>query len=148
MERTIESLEQDLKSEHDLYLRALADFENYRRRVDREREYAGKEALRRFLLPLLDVIDDLERFQGLVESEASPCIDGVRLAHQKFLKVLGAEGVRPFASAGEVFDPALHEAVATHPAGEQPAGTVVKEVQRGYRWNDELLRSARVVVAV
>ena len=62
MERTVESLEQDLKSEHDLYLRALADFENYRRRVERDRDHAGREALRRFLLPLLDIVDDLERF--------------------------------------------------------------------------------------
>ncbi|HYR43805.1 MAG TPA: nucleotide exchange factor GrpE, partial [Terriglobia bacterium] len=68
MERTVEILEQELKTEHDLYLRALADFENYRRRTDRERAQFGKEALRRFILPLLDVIDDLERLLNFAET--------------------------------------------------------------------------------
>src|SRR5262245_50755682 len=148
MERTIEGLEQELKSEHDLYLRALADFENYRRRIEREREHLGKEALRRFLLPLLDVLDDFERFLNIVENEESSFIDGMRVVHGKFLKVLEAEGVRPFQSVGQLFDPSLHEAAGTAPAGEYPPGTVVQEIRRGYRWGDELLRSARVVVAM
>src|SRR4030095_6095494 len=79
MEPTIENLEQELRSEHDLYLRALADFENYRRRIEREREHLGKEALRRFLLPLLDVLDDFERFLNSVENDTSPFIDVMRV---------------------------------------------------------------------
>jgi molecular chaperone GrpE len=148
MERTVENLEQELKSEHDLYLRALADFDNYRRRIDRERAHLGKEALRKFSLPLLDVIDDQERFLNLVETETSPFIDGIRAVHEKFLRVLEAEGIRPFQSVGKPFDPSQHEAVGTAPAGEHPQGTVVEEVRRGYRWDDDLLRSARVVVAM
>ena len=61
MERTIEDVEQELKTEHGLYLRALADFDNYRRRMDRERSHIGRETLREFILSLLDVVDDLER---------------------------------------------------------------------------------------
>src|SRR5262245_33864469 len=148
MERTLESLQQDLKSEHDLYLRALADFDNYRRRIDRERAHLGKEALRKFLLPLLDVTDDFERFLNLAETETSPFIDGMRAVHVKFLSVLAAESVRPFQSVGEPFDPSQHEAVGTVPAGERPPGTVVEEVRRGYRWDDDVLRTARVVVAM
>ena len=72
MERTVEALEEELRSEHDLYLRALADFDNFRRRVDRERAHLGTEALRKFLLPLLDVIDDLERSLKAAETEKSP----------------------------------------------------------------------------
>ena len=71
-EKTIETLEQDLKSEHDLHLRALADFDNYRRRIDRERTKFGREALRDFMTGLLDVVDDLERFLDFVEGETSP----------------------------------------------------------------------------
>jgi molecular chaperone GrpE len=148
MERTVENLEQELKSEHDLYLRALADFDNYRRRIDRERADLGKEALRRFIVPLLDVVDDLERFLNSVETETSPFINGIRAVHDKFLRVLHAEGVRPFQSVGKPFDPSVHEAVGTVPAGEHPPNAVVEEVRRGYRWGDDLLRSARVVVAM
>jgi molecular chaperone GrpE len=147
MERTIENLEQELKTEHDLYLRALADFENYRRRTDRERARFGREALRRFMLPLLDVIDDLERLLNFAETQGSPLTDQIRDIHQKLLKLLDIEGIRPFQSVGNPFDPALHEAVATQPAAEQTEGTVLQEVRRGYFWDDELLRSARVVVA-
>jgi molecular chaperone GrpE len=147
MERTIENLEQELKTEHDLYLRALADFENYRRRTDRERARFGREALRRFMLSLLDVIDDLERLLNFAETQGSPLTDQIRDIHQKLLKLLDIEGIRPFQSVGNPFDPALHEAVATQPAAEQTEGTVLQEVRRGYFWDDELLRSARVVVA-
>jgi len=148
MERTIENLEQELRSEHDLYLRALADFDNYRRRIDRDRDHLGKEALRRFLLPLLDVVDDLERFLNLAQTEDSPFINGIRAVHEKFLRVLEAENVRPFESVGKPFDPTQHEAVGTVPANAHPPETVVQDVRRGYRWGDDLLRSARVVVAM
>lgn len=147
MEPTIESLEQEVKTEHDLYLRALADFENYRRRVERERSQMGREALRRFILPLLDVIDDLERLLKFAEAAASPLADRIRDVHAKLLKILDIEGIRPFESVGQPFDPSIHEAVATQPAGEHPPGTVVEEVRHGYRWYDDILRPARVVVA-
>jgi molecular chaperone GrpE len=148
MERTLENLEQELKSEHNLYLRALADFENYRRRIDREREQLGKEGLRKFLLPLLDVIDDFERFLKAVENESSPFINGMRVVHSKLMQVLEAEDVLPFKSIGERFDPFLHEAIATATADEHPLSTIVEEVRRGYRWRDDVLRTARVVVAM
>jgi len=146
MERTVEALEQELKSEHHLYLRALADFDNFRRRIDRERANLGKEALRNFLVPLLDVIDDLERSLKAADTEKSSLHDGVRAVRDKFLRVLDAEGVRPFQSVGQPFDPSQHEAVGTAPADGHPQNTVVQEIQRGYRWGDDLLRSARVVV--
>jgi len=148
MDPTIENLEQELKTEHDLYLRALADFDNYRRRTDRERAHFGREALRRFILPLLDVIDDLDRLLNFAETEQSPFLDRIREVHRSLLKLLEVEGIHPFQSIGKPFDPALHEAVATQPAGEHTQGIVVQEVRRGYRWDDEVLRTARVVVAV
>jgi molecular chaperone GrpE len=146
-EKTIETLEQDLKSEHDMYLRALADFDNYRRRVDRERAQFGTEALRDFVSELLDVVDDLERFLNFVGEETSPFIDGVRFVHQKLLSVLEKEGVRPFESVGKPFDPSLHEVVSTVPAEDTADGTIVQEARRGYKFKDDILRPARVVVA-
>jgi len=147
-EKTIETLEQDLKSEHDHHLRALADFDNYRRRIDRERANLGREALRDFMTGLLDVVDDLERFLKFVEEEeTNPFIDGVRVAHQKLMTLLEKEGVHPFESLGQPFDPSLHEVEATAPVGEKKLNSVVKEVRRGYKFKDDLLRPARVVVA-
>jgi molecular chaperone GrpE len=146
-EKTIENLEQDLKAEHDLYLRALADFDNYRRRMDRERARFGTEALRDFALRLLDVVDDLERFLNSAGEETSPFIDGIRVVHQKLQNVLQKEGIRPFESLGQPFDPSLHEASATVPAEDKTQGGIVQEIRRGYKIKDDLLRPARVVVA-
>src|SRR5262245_58429236 len=98
MERTIATIEQELKAEHDLYLRALADFENYRRRMDHERAYFGREAMREVAVSLLEIIDDLERFLGFAENHTSPFIDGLRVVHSKLLKLLEHEGIHPFES--------------------------------------------------
>ena len=147
MERTVEALEQELKSEHHLYLRALADFDNFRRRIDRERANLGKEALRNFLVPLLDVIDDLERSLKAAETEKSPLVDGVRAVRDKFLRVLDAEGVRPFQSVGQPFDPAKHEAMAQVESVEHPPNVVMNEIHRGYMFRDRLLRPTLVSVS-
>jgi molecular chaperone GrpE len=146
-QKTIETLQQDLKTEHDMYLRALADFDNYRRRIDRERAKLGTEVLRDFMRELLDVVDDLERFLNFVGEETSAFIDGVRFVHQKLLSLLEKEGVHPFESVGKPFDPALHEVVSTVPAEDKTEGTIVQEARRGYKFKDDILRPARVVVA-
>jgi molecular chaperone GrpE len=147
-EKTIEELEEDLKSEHGLHLRALADFDNYRRRIERDRAQFGMEALKSFMIGLLDVMDDLERFLDLAREETSPFIDGIRLVHRKLLALLEMEGAHPFDSVGKPFDPALHEVAGTQPANEQNEGIVIAEARRGYMFRDELLRTARVIVAV
>ena len=146
-EKTIEDLEQDLKSEHHLYLRALADFDNYRKRTDRERAQFGAESLRRFITPLLEIVDDLERLLQSADEETSPLIDGARFVHQKLLGLLDKEDVRPFEAVGEQFDPTVHEVVATIPADGKEEGTITQVVRRGYKFKDDLLRPAGVVVA-
>src|SRR2546425_12286158 len=109
MERTIEDVEQELKTEHGLYLRALADFDNYRRRMDRERSHVGREALRGFILSLLEVVDDLERLVNVAE-ENTPFLNEVRMVHRKLSVLLEKTGGRPFDSVGETFDPSVPEA--------------------------------------
>jgi molecular chaperone GrpE len=146
-EKTIEDLEQDLKSEHHLYLRALADFDNYRRRTDRERAQFGTESLRRFITPLLEIVDDLERLLQAAGKETTPFIDGARFVHQKLLSLLEKEGVRPFEAVGEQFDPTIHEVAGTVPADGKEEGAITQVVTRGYKFKDDLLRPARVVVA-
>jgi len=147
-EKTIATLEQDLRAEHDLHLRALADFDNYRRRIERERSRLGKEALRDFIIELLDVVDDLERILNFADKEPTSFMEAVSAVHRKLLALLAKENVRPFDSIGEPFDPSLHEVASTTPAGEKTQGAVVQELRRGYKWKDDLLRPARVVVAM
>ena len=146
MERPVESLEQELKTEHDLHLRALADFDNFRRRVNRERAHIGKEALRDFIRSLLDAVDDLERLLEFAGGDTSPIIDAVGAVYRKIMSLLAKNGVRPIESVGQPFDPALHEVVATVAAVDKALGVVVQEVRRGYVWDGDLLRSTQVVV--
>ena len=148
----IERLNEELRQEHERYLRTLADFENYRKRVERERAKAAQAGKREIILSLLEVLDGLERALQHLENASPSLAEGVRAIHRKLLSLLEAHGVTPFESLGRTFDPALHEAVGVVESSQVEssqfaAGTVAEELQRGYRWDDELLRPARVRVA-
>jgi molecular chaperone GrpE len=143
----IERLQEDLSAERDRNLRTLADFKNYRRRVERDGSKLAEEGKRAITLPLLDIIDDMEKALHWVSNEKQPFAKGVRIIHQKLLALLEAHGVVPFESVGTPFNHNLHEAVAmAKDEGSEP-GTVVDELRRGYLWNNELLRPAQVRVA-
>jgi len=131
----------------DRHLRLLAEFENFRRRTAKEHETARREGRRAALLPLLSVLDTLERALGAGSADRD-FYEGVAATHRLFLSALREAGAEPIEAVGHAFDPKIHEAVATAPAddGVTP-GTVVREVRRGWRLGDELLRPAQVVVA-
>lgn len=143
----IERLRQENEALREKALRHLADYENFRRRVEREREevqrYAGSEILREFLA----VVDNLER---ALAAGGSPddLRAGVEMIHRQMLEMLRRFGVESVAATGQPFDPSVHEAVSRQedPAVQDP--TVVAEMQRGYRHHDRLLRPAIVTVAV
>ncbi|HEY7547589.1 MAG TPA: nucleotide exchange factor GrpE [Blastocatellia bacterium] len=143
----IERLKDELRREHDMYLRAIADFDNYRRRVERERESAARSGKREIMLKLLDVLDGFDRALDHITDASSSMSEGLRALHRKLLGVLEAEGITPLESLGEPFNPELHEAIGSVQSDEHESGTVVDESQRGYRWGDEVLRPARVRVA-
>ena len=143
----LERLQEQLRTEHEMYLRALADFDNYRRRVERESNYATRSGKREIILSLLEVLDGFDRAFQHAEKNQSALWEGLQAIHRKLLAVLQAEGIVPFESVGQAFDPALHEAIAAVQSNGYPSGTVVDDVQRGYRWGDEVLRPARVRVA-
>ena len=131
----------------DRHLRLLAEFDNYRRRTAKEHEAARREGRRAALLPLLPVLDSLERALATGSTDRD-FYDGVAATHRLFLAALREAGAEPIESVGRPFDPNLHEAVAAVPAdGEVAPGTVAREVRRGWRLGDELLRPAQVVVA-
>jgi molecular chaperone GrpE len=143
----IEELREQLRQERDRHLRTLADFKNYRRRVEGESNKSAEKGKREIILPLLTIIDDLERSLQWANGGERPLADGVGIILQKLLALLATEGVRPFESMGTPFTPELHEAVAVAERPDVESGTIVEELRRGYLWKDELLRAAQVRVA-
>jgi molecular chaperone GrpE len=143
----VDRLKRELEREHDMHLRALADFDNYRRRTERDRASTAQRAKRDIVLPLIELLDGFEQALQHADEDPSSVLKGVSAIHRQLVHILEEQGVTPFDSTGEHFDPALHEAVGSSPREEQEPGTITKEVRRGYRSGDELLRPARVLVA-
>lgn len=142
----VETLRAELQQERDRNLRARAEFENYRRRVERDRDVAGRQAKRGLLVALVDLADGFERALVHVDDSPESVAAGLHGMRRRLDSLLEAEGVKSFESVGQPFDPTRHEAVATVRDGSAP-GIVVDEAGRGYTWKDELLRPARVRVA-
>ena len=136
-----------LQEERDGHLRTRADFENYRRRVERDRDVAGRQAKRELLKSLVELADGFDRALLHVDESPDSVAAGLLGMQRGLRSLLEAEGVKAFDSIGQRFDPTRHEAVATARARDCAPGTVVDEAGRGYLWNDELLRPARVRVS-
>lgn len=155
LERQLSDARAEAQANWDRFLRARADLENYRRRAERTLSEAERTAKRGLLLKLLGVLDNLERateYEHVATSgedgEANALITGLRMTLWQLRQVLESEGVRPIEAAGQPFDPYLHEAVGTVETTEAEENTIVDEVQKGYLYGDEVLRPARVRVAV
>lgn len=131
----------------DKYLRALAELDNYRKRMEREREQTRLYAVEALVRDLLPVLDSLELALG-AEGGADAIRAGVDLARQEALRILADRGLSPIEATGRMFDPREHEAAGTVLDTTRPQGTVVTEVRRGYRLRDRVVRPARVHIAV
>jgi molecular chaperone GrpE len=146
-EAEVERLKEELRHEHDALLRALADFDNYQRRIERDRASAARSGKRDVILSLLEVLDGFDRALNHIDDAPSSVAQGVQAIHRNLLGVLERHGVTRFDSLGEPFDPRFHDAIGTVDSDEVESGTVADELQRGYRWGDQVLRPARVRVA-
>lgn len=134
----------------DLYerlLRTTAEFDNYRKRVERERRDLIDAAANDVVRDLLAVVDDFDRALAAPATNSDALRKGVELIHRRLLDLLRARGVEPFESVGQIFNPTWHEGVATEPVGARREGEIVAELRRGYRANGKLLRPAQVKVA-
>jgi len=129
------------------YLRLRADFENFRKRVERDRGEQARRALFAPMSELLPVVDNLERALG-TQSEGADFRQGVELIHRQLLETLRRFGLSEIPADGLPFDPRVHEAVAREESREVDRPTVIDELQRGYWLNERLLRPAMVRVAV
>jgi molecular chaperone GrpE len=144
-----DELQRERDEYRDLLLRKTAEFDNYRKRIDRERQSMAEAAAADLLAELLPLVDDLERALG-VDSSA-PGADaykrGVELIHRQLLDTLRKRAVRPIEALGADFDPHFHQAVSYEPAEGRRDGEVIEEFRRGYMLGDRLLRPSMVKVA-
>jgi len=146
---TLKARLEEEKSKAESYLanwqRAAADYQNLKRRAEKEREEYGRLAAAALVINILPLLDDLERALTSVDIRLAGLtwVDGIRLIYRKFQAVMEAAGVSEIKAEGETFDPNVHEAVMY---GEGEEGKVVAEVQKGYRLGDRVIRPAMVVV--
>ncbi len=152
LEKKAAALEKEKKDNWDKYLRSVADLENLRKRQKREVEDAKFETKNKVLKEMLPVVDNLERAiehaakGDEVDPALRPILDGVQLVLRQFTTAFERLEVNPIEALGQPFDPNLHEAISQQES-DQPAGTIVQVLQRGYRAGERLLRPALVVVA-
>lgn len=130
----------------DQLLRARADFDNYRKRMLREIDQVRKTAAANLIRALLPALDNLERALAHASAEEG-FVEGVGMVYKQFQEALAAEGLEPIPALHEVFDPKIHDALATTPSEHVEEGRIVEEYERGYRLRDTVLRPARVVVS-
>ena len=147
-EAEIGALQRERDDFYDRLLRKTAEFDNYRKRIERERREQSDETVVSLLLEFLSIVDDFERALAVeaVESAAS-YKKGIELIHQKLHAMLKKQGVRPIHALGADFDPNIHQAVMHEATSEHREGEVIGELQRGYMMGDRLLRPAMVKVA-
>jgi molecular chaperone GrpE len=142
----VKRLEAELASEHDRLLRTAADLDNFRKRVVRERDEAARHAAGPVVKDLIPAVDNLERALAAADP-SDPLAEGVRMVLRQVEEALARHGVEPKSAMGEVFDPAMHEALATVAAPDAPPGTVVAQHGRAWLHHGRLLRPAMVAVA-
>jgi molecular chaperone GrpE len=150
LNQQIESLKNQVEERSNQYMRIAADFENYRKRNQKEKEDLEVQVRRNTIMELLPIVDNFERARAQIK----PQNDGEMGIHKSYQGVykqlvdsLKRLGVSPMRPEGELFDPNLHEAVMREPTDEYPEGTVLEELVRGYNLGDRVLRHAMVKVA-
>ncbi len=128
------------------FLMAMADFENYKKRIERQFRDIADSGRRDILSSFLPVIDNLERALSYGDAGAEALRNGVQQTLKGFESVLGMQGVKSFSVKGRKFDPKVAEAIGTQTAQDAEDDTVLEEAQKGYMIGDELLRPAKVIV--
>ena len=144
------SLEDELKNLQDRHLRLRAEFDNYKKRKDKEftrlLQYEGENVI----ISFLGIADDLQRMINSVDGEksqnAKSLMEGINLILEKLHRRLGALKVEPFDSEGIKFDPELHDAMMTQSSDDHEDGVVIQEFEKGYKYKDRVIRHAKVIV--
>ncbi|PYR76623.1 MAG: nucleotide exchange factor GrpE [Acidobacteria bacterium] len=147
-ESPLDALRKEKDALHDRLLRTAAEFDNYRKRVDRDRRDQVDAATADAVVDFLPIVDDLERaLKAPTGGDSEGFRKGVELIHQQMVDLLRKRGVRPIEAVGAEFDPRYHQAVAQEASADHREGEVMEEYARGYMLGDRLLRPAMVKVA-
>jgi molecular chaperone GrpE len=139
------SMKQELDNEKTRHLRTLADFDNYRKRVDRDNEYISTRGKKELIKDLLPVLDNLERALAQIKNDSGR--QGLEMVYQQLLTLLRQQGLETVESLGKPFDPREHEGIGYLENTALPQGHVAEELIRGYRIGPDLLRPAQVRVS-
>lgn len=141
--------QEESKKNHDLYLRAVAETENLKKRSQREREEYLKFASWSLVKEILTIIDDLERALVMAgpEQDHANLYKGVEMVHQRLKDVIARAGVEPVEALGQSFDPQYHQALSVEAGADQPENTVIEELQKGYIMHGRLVRPSLVKVS-
>ncbi|MBZ0181197.1 MAG: nucleotide exchange factor GrpE [Melioribacteraceae bacterium] len=148
-ENKIEQLEQQINDLKDTLLRKAAEFENYKRRSEKEKENLLEYAAESFIIKMLQIYDDLGRsLQHIEKGDNNDSIkEGIKMVYDKFTKTLEVQGVKKIEAKGTPFDFNLHEALLRQPVEGVEPDTVIEEVEAGYLYKDKVIRHAKVVVS-
>ncbi|MFA7288752.1 MAG: nucleotide exchange factor GrpE [Melioribacteraceae bacterium] len=149
LQNKIEELEKANLDLKDTLLRRVADFENYKRRVDQEQKSFLSFANESLLLNILPVYDDLERSLEHAEEQANfeSLKKGIQLVYEKFSKILEGQGIIKIAEKGDPFDFNMHDALMQKPDETVPPHTVIEVLEKGYKLRDKVIRHAKVIVS-
>lgn len=149
LEQELEQKDAQFREMNDKYLRALADFDNFRKRARQDMDDTRRNAAAAVMEEILPVLDNFERaLQAAEESKhLDKLLEGVHMIRRQMQDILERRGVAPIEAVGQPFDPNYHEAVARIETTEHPEGTVVHEVEKGYTFGDRVLRPTKVAVA-
>jgi molecular chaperone GrpE len=147
--KQLETLQKETASLTDQLQRKQAEFDNYRKRVDRERTEFYQHGRREVLLEMLSVLDNFERAMksAAINDDSAAFRQGVELIYKQFKDTLTKFGIEPIEAVGKAFDPHLHEAVTIEQTADYEANTILAEFQKGYKLGNHLLRPSQVKVA-
>lgn len=143
----VEALKAEVQENHEKYLRALADFENFKRHATKQRADLLKYQGEAIFLSLLDIVDNFERALDAKQSDAEQLRAGLEIIYNQLVELMSRHEVRGDSAVGQKFDPQMHEALSIAPTSEVEPGVVLDQLKKAYFYKDKLLRPAQVVVA-
>lgn len=150
LERELAEARSQAAENEQKYLRCLAEMENYKKRLERSHTELARSSRKALFGKALGVLDNLDRaiqYEDSAKDDPQSLITGLRLTYWQLHELLTGEGIKPIEAVGKAFDPRLHEAVDIDASGSAEPGVVTSELQKGYYYQDEVLRPAKVRVA-
>lgn len=148
LEKKIQEKDKLLQGHEEQILRLKAEFENYKKQLDREKENFTRNANESLIRELLSILDNFEIAIKEIEKKDKEIAQGVNLIYNNFLKILEARGLKVILAIGKKFDPYYHEALMQEESADKEEGTILEEFQKGYSLNGKVIRHSKVKVSV